>query len=53
MSKNKSYLFFGTPGDIIDLIKSLHPAPTQVFLQEWKEFIIEEAIGHTLARELI
>ena len=51
MSKNKSYLFLGTLGDIVDLIKSLPPAPTQEFLQDWKEFIIEESIGYTLARE--
>ena len=43
MSKKKKYQFFGTIGDIIELIKSLPPAPTQAFLQEWKEFIIKSA----------
>lgn len=42
MSKKKRYQFFGTAGDIIDLIKSLPPAPTQEFLQDWKEFISEK-----------
>ncbi|MBR2733418.1 MAG: hypothetical protein IKD80_04115 [Selenomonadaceae bacterium] len=51
MSKNKSYQFLGTIGDIIDLIKSLPPTPTQKFFQTWKEFIIEKAVGHTTARE--
>ena len=41
MSKKKQYQFFGTLGDIIDLIKNLPPAPTQAFLQDWKEFIIK------------
>lgn len=51
MSKNKSYQFFGTLGDIIDLIKKLPPTPNQVFFQTWKEFIIEKAVGRTTARE--
>ena len=41
MSKKKKYQFSGTLDDIIDLIKSLPPTPTQDFLQEWNEFIIK------------
>ena len=51
MSKNKKYQFIGTIGDIIDLIKSLPPAPTQAFLQDWKEFVIEKAIESTNSKE--
>lgn len=51
MIKKKAYEFFGTMDDIIDLIKNLPPAPTQAWLQDWKEFIIEKAIGHTDKRE--
>ena len=39
MSKKKAYQFFGTTGDIIDLIKSLPSTPTPTFLKEWNEFI--------------
>ena len=42
MSKKKKYQFLGTLGDIVELIKSLPPAPTQAFLQEWAEFVIEK-----------
>ena len=38
-------------GDIVDLIRSLPIFPTQFFLRDWIEFVIEEAIGHTTARE--
>ena len=41
----------GTLGDLVDLIHRLPPAPTQAWMQDWKEFIIEEAIGHTDSRE--
>ena len=51
MSKNKKYLFTGTMGDLVDLIKKLPPYPTLKWLEEWHEFVIEEAIGHTAARE--
>ena len=51
MSKKKSYEFFGTIGDIIDLIKSLPPAPTQVFLEAWYEFVIEKNPFYHLHRE--
>mgnify|MGYP006988857410 CR=1 FL=1 len=42
MSKKKAYEFFGTMDDILDLIKNLPPAPTQAWLQDWKEFISEK-----------
>lgn len=42
MSKKKKYQFSGTLEDIVDLIRSLPPAPTQAFLQEWKEFTSEK-----------
>lgn len=51
MSKNKKYQFTGTVGDIVDLIRSLPIFPTQFFLRYWIEFVIEEAMGHTTARE--
>ena len=51
MSKNKKYQFTGTVGDIVDLIRSLPIVPTQFFLRDWIKFVIEEAIGHTTARE--
>ena len=51
MSKKKSYEFFGTIGDIIELIKSLPPAPTQIFLQEWYEFVVEKNPVYYLHRE--
>ena len=43
MSKKKAYQFWGTKGDIIDLIKSLPPEPNQEFLKDWNEFISEHA----------
>ena len=46
MSKKKAYQFIGTIGDIIDLIKSLPPTPTQAFLEEWNEFIIKNVTKH-------
>ncbi len=49
MSKKKKYQFFGTLEDIVDLIRSLPPAPTQAFLQEWNEFIsakITKVLNH-------
>ena len=51
MSKNKKYQFTGTVGDIVDLIRSLPIFPTQFFLRDRIEFVIEEAIGHITARE--
>lgn len=51
MSKNKKYQFTGTVGDIIDLIKSLPPAPTQVFLETWYEFVVEKNPVYYLHRE--
>ena len=51
MSKKKAYQFIGTIGDIIDLIKSLPPTPTQAFLEEWNEFIIKNVTKKILPRE--
>ena len=51
MSKKKKYQFLGTLGDIVELIKSLPPAPTQAFLQEWAEFVIEKNPFYFLHRE--
>ena len=51
MSKNKKYQVTGTVGDIVDLIRSLPIFPTQFFLRDWIEFVIEKAIGHTTSRE--
>lgn len=42
MSKKVAYEFFGTMGDIMDVIKNLPPAPTQAWMQDWKEFISEK-----------
>ena len=41
MSKKKKYQFWGTLGDIIDIIRSLPPTPTQAFLEDWYEFVSE------------
>ena len=51
MGKKDAYEFFGTMDDILELIKKLPPAPTQAWLQDWKEFIIEKAIGRTDKKE--
>ena len=51
MGKNNAYNFFGTLDDILELIKKLPPLPTPEWLKDWQEFVIEEAIGHTAARE--
>lgn len=51
MSKKRAYQFFGTLGDIIDLIRSLPPTPNQGFLKEWNEFIIETVSDKVLPRE--
>lgn len=51
MSKKTAYQFFGTVGDIIDLIKSLPPTPNQGFLKEWNEFIIKNVGERILPRE--
>lgn len=52
MSKKKQYKFFGTMGDIIDLIRSLPPTPNQGFLKEWNEFVIKTVGEKVLPREL-
>lgn len=51
MGKNNSYNFFGTLEDIVELIRKLPPVPIIEWLKDWNEFIIEEAIGHTDAKE--
>lgn len=51
MSKKKRYDFFGTPGDIVNLIKSLPPTPNQAFLQEWHECVTENNSVYFLHRE--
>ncbi|MBR1397082.1 MAG: hypothetical protein IJ563_06075 [Selenomonadaceae bacterium] len=51
MSKGKSYSFFGTLGDIIDIINDLPFEPDIEFLKDWIEFVIEAALGRTKSRE--
>ena len=51
MSKRKQYQFFGTLGDIIDIIRSLPPTPSQIFLETWYEFVIEKNPFYHLHRE--
>lgn len=51
MSKKRAYEFFGTMGDIMDAIKNLPPAPTQAWMQDWKEFISEKITQQLPHRE--